>query len=161
MKLTLISLVFTVLAAYASIAQSHRTPDSASYYLTKVTNSSVVVVPTYFEQLRLDSTGQKLCQNVSKYNIQYLVNSLCDRNKVLVSHVVLTKNIELNNKSLGYTYNYVNNKIASTTYIYNNFSWTVSDGKIEIEDIEIKNITNYWKSKNLDKYILLHNCESK
>lgn len=152
-------LILLLVANYSYSNAQDLSIDSLNYYLENTGNSSVIITHNYVEELGLDGDAFKICRNTSEHTVKRLIENLGYKNKALLSHVILSKNFEINTPRLKYVYNYLNSKIISTTYTYNNFSWSqLNDGTIEIEDSEIRKIKEYWRSKRTQNMIILRKC---
>jgi hypothetical protein len=129
--------------------------DSADIYIARLTCNSAIVTTTYFEQLLLDSAGQRLVS----LKVQNLDNKLLsyfdDTTKVLAIHIILTRKLEpnKNNFRVQYVYDKDYKQIVRVNYSYNNFNWyyLVVDNNpdciFHIDKDQVEKAKLYWTEK--------------
>lgn len=162
MKAILTSISLLLMLNLSCLAQKRISRDSLDSYLNEVNNSSVIITHNYFESLHLDPLAIKICENLDEYSIERLANFLSVEEKVLVSHIILSKAFDPKNVDLKYKYEYKNEKIDTVIYTYNNFSWILlRNGSLKMDSIEMKKIQEYWSTKKLSEKRTKNGCISK
>src|SRR3954464_8787295 len=100
-----------VSCSFSCLSQQELSKDSIDYFLNKVDDHSIIIVSTYFQDIAIDEDATRLCENSSVYIVKKLIENLNAGRKVLFSHVLLSKVLEINKPRLEYQYSYQDNQI--------------------------------------------------
>lgn len=117
--------------------------------ISSLTNEQVIIKINYFISYSIDSSALQVINLQDKKKVHYLLKNLSDKDKALVTHIILTKMFEPKKDKFKYEYIYDGEgNITKTIYSINNLNWIRDEvtTKNIIENYDAKKLFEYWSS---------------
>lgn len=143
--------LFLFVLVQSSFGQQKITFRVIDKYLQKLDNNSVVFSTHYGTGVQIDSVGDFLVKHANAYIVKKLIGSLDDKEKVLSSHVVLTKIFQLTPQTSYVLEDISNDSLTIFKFSYNEFTWAKiysadidPDRTISFDQMQMKELKNRW-----------------
>ena len=124
--------------------------DSVNRCIEKISWLSLVNIYTYGSRLSIDSNAQKLVEAETPGILHQLYDRLCDKEKAIVLHMILTKRLEKIKAPISPSYS-LDGKL--TKYEYNGAKWQFNSAtqQYSISNDEVEKLKKYWRKKIYNK----------